>query len=290
MVTPEEMAALDLLVWLRSGEEASKRLQITQPTISRMSRRVLRTFGLAPIRNQGEWMFRGSEELLNLERQVHQAHRWGKGLPLRIDAQYYSGPLLLGSGLPHWITGNFDFLEIGLPLRLLRNCVLDAWIGCHPDVPAEDDPEFACFHLTRLPTHLVVAPDHPLVSLGADISIEDVHAYPSLALPDGAFPEIQRQLEALGLWNSPSRVRRYAFARWEGRTADQLTVGYATAFTIHLFSTPQVILPLAIPLTVGDTLVVTRRYQDHPRLLELVVLLRRRAIELARLYPEVVLV
>lgn len=287
MVTPEELTALDLLVWLRSGEAASKRLRISQPTISRISRRVLGVFGLTPIRNQGEWVFRGSEELLNLQRGVHQEHRWRQGIPLRIDAQYYSGPIFLGNELPDWIAGNFDFLDINLPLSLLRKGVLDAWIGCHPDVPADDDPEFACFHLTRLPTHLVVAPDHPLVGLGSRISLEDVHAYPSLALPDGAFPEIQRRLEALGLWNSPSRISRYVFSRWEGRTADQLTVGYATAFTIDLFSTPQVILPLTVPLTVGDTLVVARRYQEHPRLLKLLAQLRRRAAELARLHPEV---
>lgn len=287
MVTIDELAALDLLVWLRSGEAASKRLKISQPTISRISRRVLSVFGLAPIRNQGEWVFRGSEELLNMERSVHQEHRWLKGMPLRIDAQYYSGPLFLGDERQDWIAGNFDFLEIGLPLNLLRKGVLDAWIGCYPDVPGDDDPDFACFHLTRLPTHLVVASDHPLVGLGPSISIEDVHAYPSLALPDGAFPEIQRQLEALGLWNSPTRIRRYEVSRWEGRTADQLTVGYATAFTINLFPTPQVILPLPIAVTVGDTLVVSRRYQEHPRLLALLAHLRSRAIELARLHADV---
>ena len=116
MVTPEELTALDLLVWLRSGEAASKRLGISQPTISRISKRVLGVFGLTPIRNQGEWVFRGSEELLNLQRGVHQEHRWRQGNPLRIDAQYYSGPIFLGNELPDWIAGNFDFLDINLPL------------------------------------------------------------------------------------------------------------------------------------------------------------------------------
>ena len=98
---------------------------------------------------------------------------------------------------------------------------------------------------------------------------------------------VQAVLQSLGLWASPSAMRRYDYSKWEGRTADDLTVGYATVFSLPLFRTPQVILPIPIPLEVGDTLVVQRRYAEHPRLLALLEILRQRALELAALHPEV---
>jgi DNA-binding transcriptional LysR family regulator len=185
------------------------------------------------------------------------------------------------------MVGNFDYLEIHTPLRHLRSGVIDAWIGCYPDVPEPEDPEFACFHLTRLPASLVVRADHPLLALGAAISLEDVKRYPSLALADGAFPRVQARLQELGLWNLPQQGSRCTRQRWERLVDADLVVGYASAFTLHLFEAPQVILPVPLGLEVGDSLVVRREYADHSRLLAVLEHLRQRAAELARRYSEV---
>lgn len=185
------------------------------------------------------------------------------------------------------MAGNFDYLEIHTPLQHLRNGVIDAWIACYPDIPAGDDPDFTCFHLTRLPTHLVVREDHPLLEVGDQITLEMVKQYPSLALPDGAFPKVQVVLQQLGLWNLPVNLHRYSSDEWEGRVESDLVIGYATVFSMSFFKTPQVVLPLPIPLEVGDSLVVRRDYATHPRLLQLLEQLRSKALVLANQYSEV---
>ena len=287
VVSIEELACLDTLIWLRSGAVAAARLGVAQSTISRRVNHVARLLNLRFFKPNGEWETLGDQSILDLERLVHQRYRWFHGRVLRIEAQYYSGPLFCDPIPDGWTPGNFDFMEIHTPLRLLRNGVIDAWIGCYPDVPDEDDSELACFHLTRLPSHLVVAVDHPLLYLGDHITLEDVRRYPSVALPDNAFPKVQKILQELGLWNLPLPVRRYSSDKWEGMMTQDLRVGYANSFTMHLFSAPHVVLPIDIPLETGDTLVVPRAYVKNLRLLELLAHLKGRAAILADRFAEV---
>lgn len=291
IVSVETLSCLDCLVWLRTGENAARRLGVDQATIARTARRVAATFGLRLEKQNGEWQILGDRSLLDLERVSHQLYRWQMDLPLRVEAQYMSGPLLLEPLPPGCLAGTFDFLEVATPLQHLRCGVIDAWIGCYPDVP-ENDGEMACVHLTRLPTQLMVAAGHPLLQLGEAITLEDVRRYPTLALPDGAFPKVQAILQGLGLWSSPVERRRYDTAHWEGRTADGITVGYATSISrsLELVPTARVILPIAIPLEVGDTLVVPRRFLEHPRCRDLLAHLKRRAQQLAERHPDVRLV
>ena len=286
VVSIDSLACLDYLIWLRSGSAAAGRLGLTQPTVSRNVSRVSEVFGIELVKPNGEWELVGDTTLLNLERSVHQRYRWFHGLPLRIEAQYYSGPLFCDSLLSGWHVGNFDFLEVHTPLKHLREGVIDAWIGCYPDVPGDDDGDLMCFHLTRLPVHLVVARDHPLLDLGNSVALEDVKRYPSLALPDHAFPKVQEILQGLGLWNLPLNVQRYR-ETWQEKIPSALAVGYATSFSMHLFRTPQVVLPVQIPLEVGDTLIVRRDYVDHPRFIELRGYLKEKSLELARRFGDV---
>lgn len=286
VVSIKKLESFDYLIWLRSGIDAAERLGVTQSTVSRDIRVVSRLFGLSLRKIDREWRLGGDSSLLNLERAVHQGYRWMHGLPLRIEAQYYSGSLFFDPAPRGWRAGNFDFLDVHTPLQHLRTSVIDAWIGCYPDVPDADDQDFACFHLTRLPAHLVVAADHPLVGLGSSVTLDDVRQFPSLALPDDAFPKVQKTLQDLGLWNLPVNLKRYDPEKWEGRM-ENLVVGYSSALTMGLFKIPQVVLPLDISLEVGDTLIVRRQYADHPRLLALLKFLKRRSLELCQQFDEV---
>lgn len=286
IVSVETLSCFDSLLWLRTGENAARRLAVDQATIARNARKVAAAFDLTLDKREGEWQILGDSSLLDLERGSHQLYRWQMALPLRVEAQCYSGPLFLEPPPAGWLAGNFDFLEVSTPLQHLRDGVIDAWIGCHPDVPDEEDGELACFPLTRLPAHLVVAADHPLVQLGDAITLEDVRQYPSLALPDGAFPKVQAALQGLGLWTSPCQIRRYDPALWEGKVAAELSVGYASAISLALAEKPRVILPVPIPLEVGETLVVKRRFSDHPRCRGLHAALRQRARALKQRHPE----
>ena len=290
VVSIQELDCLDHLLWLRTGVDAARRLKLSQASVSRTAARVAEAFGLALIKPEGEWILQGDQGLLNLERLVHQQVRWARQLPLRLEAQYYSGPLFLDGADPAtqqaYSLGNFNFIAVQPPLQLLRDGVLDGWIGAYPDVP-DDDPAFRCFHLTRMPTWLVVSEGHPLLRLGGDLTVADLEAYPSLALPDGAFPKIEAHLRQRGLWSTAVRAQRYDTSKWEGRTADALTIGYASAFSLRLFDHPQRVLPLDVGLDVGDTLVVRSAFADHPRYHELLADLQRRARVLATSYPDV---
>lgn len=287
VVSVEELDCLDLLIWLRTGANAASRLSTSQPRICRSMQKVSGLFGVSLSKTDGEWEVQGDQTLLNLERRVHQEYRWRSGRPLRIEAQFYSGPLFCDPAPDGWMAGNFDYLEIHTPLQYLRGGMIDAWIGCYPDVPEDDDPDLTCFHLTRLPAHLVVGENHPLLQLGDQITLEMVRQYPSLALPDGAHPKVQQVLQQLGLWNLPQNIQRSSQWPAKARYPSDLVVAPASAFTISFFPTPQVVLPIALPLLVGDSLVVRRDYQDHPRLLTLLQHLRSRAQQLAQQYPEV---
>lgn len=287
VVSIEELATLDLILWLRTGDKVASVLSISQPNVSRTINKASQFFDISLSKTDGEWEVKGDQTLLNLERRVHQECRWRMERPLRIEAQYYSGHLFFDPPPGGWIPGNLDYLEIHTPLRHLRNGVIDAWIGCHPDVPEDDDPDLICFHLTRLPVHLVVGANHPLLELGDQITLEMVKEYPTLAMPDGAYPKVQKVVQDLGLWMLVQDFDR--FSQWERKSLNpsDLVVGYATAFTISFFPNPQFILPISIPLVVGDTLVVRRDYENHPRLLNLLEHLRSRVTQLVEKYPEV---
>ncbi len=91
-----------------------------------------------------------------------------------------------------------------------------------------------------------------MLELGEAITLEDVKRYPSLALSDHAFPRVQGILQGLELWNLPLNLQRYR-DNWQNKIQSGLAVGYTTSFTLHLFRSPQVVLPLQIPLEVGET-------------------------------------
>lgn len=287
MVSLDELACFDLLIWLRTGRDARSRANLSQPMISRNAKKVAQLFNISLLKEDGEWDIVGDQTLLNLERQVHQEYRWKMGHSLRIEAQYYSGSLYCDPCPDGWMPGNFDYLEIHTPLRHLRDGVIDAWIACYPDVPEGDDPDLICFHLTRLPTHLVVSENHPLLDMGDQITLDDVKQYPSLALSDGAHPKVQQVLQELGLWNLTQNIQRSSQWQSKARYPSALVVSPASAFTLSFFPNPQVVLPISIPLVVGDTLVVRRDYENHPRLRNLLEHLRFRAKQLAKQYPEV---
>ncbi len=288
MVDVDTLASLDGVLWLRSGAIASKILGLHQSTISRNINRCETVFGVQAAKTCGEWHLKGDTKLLNLERIVHQRHRWQGGRSLRIEAMYWSAQTYCDPPPDGWLPGNHDFLNVKQPLKLLRDGILDAWIGAYPDVPDPDDPDFASIPLLRHPIHLVVGENHPLLAAGDSLSFDLVKEYPSLALPDGAFPTFEACLKRIGLWNSPSRIGRYNRDKWEGRLESEVLVGYASIFSIGFYRQPQYFLPLQLPLQVGDNLVVKREYASHPRLLQLLATLRERLRPWLAANPELI--
>ena len=290
MFSFRQLCCLGYLVWLRSGNEAAKRLHCDQSLISRNAALIVNSLGLRSFKGDGEWWVDGDATLLNLEREVHQLGRWKQASGLRIDAIYEDAPLYFKEPVDGWVVGNFDFMNVAFPLSLLRDGVIDAWMGIYPDVPEAADEEFSVFHLTRFPAHLVVDPEHPLLRSAEGLSWSDLAGYPFTSLPDQAFPKMAAMLRSLGCGSATPGITRYRHAKWEGRTADQLTISYASPLTLQQSAAGRVVLPVGSPFSLGDSLVVKRKFADHATLAHLLDVLRDRAQQLARQFAEVELV
>jgi DNA-binding transcriptional LysR family regulator len=281
LVSVELLAALDALLWLRTGERAAAYLQCTQSTVSRHSRRCLEVFGLQLEKRSGEWCLLGDQTLLDLQRGVHQLLRWRQGSRLRLDAQHWCAHLLKEGVPDSWWVGNCNFFEYGRPQELLERGVIDAWLCSAPDLP--EHPEFMAVPFTKMPMQLVVKPGHPLLARGDQLSFDDLANYPVLPLPDGAFPRAQRILEDLNLWSCPKRDRRFRQADWLGQVlVEEMMIAFDTplrlASGLHDGWKP---LPLSLPLLVGEAVVVKRQLGVSPHFQKLLAALVRQARQLA---------
>jgi hypothetical protein len=288
VVTTDQLAALDLLIWLRTGREAALRLGLSQSSAARQSAEAARVLRVRPKRVGGEWQLDGDGRLIAMERQVHQRHRLMGGRPLRLECDLWNvAPLALPLP-PHWITGTFDHLR-RRPLELLRKRVLDAWISCfYPDLPGADDPELLTVPLTRFPLWVMADRHHPLAG-ARGLSGGDLERFPSLALPPGEMPFLERTLQAQGLWNQPVRMRRYCYDDWEGRTADRVTLSFGNTIGQRL-SPDLVPLDWDLGHPNGQALVVRRDIAEAGPIQDLLDLLRRRTTALQAEHPHLELV
>lgn len=275
------LAALDALLWLRTGERAAGYLQCTQSTVSRHSRRCLEVFGLVIEKRAGEWCLCGDQTLIDLERRVHQLLRWRKGMGLRLDSQHWSWYWLAADIPATWAAGNHNYFEYQRPQELLCKSMIDAWICSAPDLP--EDPDLHSIQVTAMPMELLVKARHPLLKRGDQLDWHDLDDYPVLPLPDGAFPKAQLMLEAQGLWSCPARDRRYQQAPWFGLLPiEDLMIYFGTPLQRAAGLLDGLLpLPLALPITVGDAVVVKKEFASNPHLLSLLAALVHQAHRLA---------
>ena len=288
MIGLDDLAMLDHVMWLRSGEAAAQRLHCAQSTVSRRNIETLRCFELELQRENGEWQLEGDQTLLQMERRVHQMYRLLSDEPLcRLEASPWAGPVLADPMPSGWVGGTWNHVGMERPLQLLRERVIDAWIGSYqPDMPASD-ADITVIDLCRTPVHLVAHPDHPLASRQS-LQQEDLEAFPSLSLPAGLFPKTEAILRSHGLWTTPARMARYKPELWEGQTADQVTLTYASCLALEVMEGLQV-LPYDLGLMSGESLVVRTDLLPQPKILALLSSLRRSVSIKAKELPEIVL-
>lgn len=286
MISLEQLAALDLSLWLGTSDAAAQLLHLNQSTVSRQRRAAMQALDLQLFRQGSQPMLLGDRELLEAERLVHQLARLKGKAPLRVDGTYASGPWFLGEPLPGWIRGNLDLPGRHIPLQLLRERVIDAWVASYqPDLPDPDDPEWWVLDLIREPVHLLAAPDHPLAG-DRQLSRGDLGRFPSLALPSGWFPRTEAILQRQGLWQDEVAMGRYDPSDWEGRCADGVTLLYGTSLSEPLQPvTARVSWDLG--LVTGEALVVRRDLQEQPAIQKLAEVLIGRARSLARRFDDV---
>jgi hypothetical protein len=143
MVTEEQLAALDLTIWLGSTERAAEVDFSNQSTISRRQHKVLRQFGIELKRTKRELEVSGDLQLLDLERQVHQVARLKRRLGLRLQAPFWlqNGP---GVVPPEGWTMNPQRADLSCtdPVMLLREHLLDACLATPTQIPDDRDDLF----------------------------------------------------------------------------------------------------------------------------------------------------
>lgn len=286
VVEQDVLAALDGLLWLRTGDAVAERLGISQPSVSRMARRCLRLFDIKGHKLDGEWDLIGNEPLLAAERRVHQIARWMGHRPLRLEATYWSGPLLCTPVPEGWTLGQCNIVGVQRNWELLRERIVDVWVAGRPDLPDPNDPDLTSIGLSHMPVHCLVGEGHPLLDRPS-LSFADLAAFPSLALPARAYPEFEQALRKIGLWSSPVRMKRYQQQLWEGKTEQELTIGYGTALSLKLPGPVMHRLPLQLPIQSGEALVVRRDFAHTAQFQQLAQTLHARLSQLAAELPEI---
>jgi DNA-binding transcriptional LysR family regulator len=282
----EQLAAIDLSLWMGSGSAAADLLGVNQSTVSRHQRSVLGLLGLRLVRRCGVLVLQGDQELLRAERIVQQLARLKGFAPLRIDANFASGPWLLNSVPEGWISGRFELPGLQRPLDLLRERVLDAWVCSYqPDLPAADDPEWWVLDLLQAPLQLLASPQHPLAG-ERQLSQGDLQRFPSLALPSGWFPRTEAHLRQQGLWQQAVDFHRYDSDDWEGRSRDGVTLLYGNSLTEALIPCT-IRLDWELQLISGDALVVRRDVAEQPAIQHLAAMLQVRARDIAARFADV---
>ncbi|MCS5697745.1 LysR substrate-binding domain-containing protein [Cyanobium sp. FGCU-52] len=286
MVVLDVLQALDGLQWLGSGEEVAKRFGVSQSTVSRSCAKALRIFGLRTKRRNGEWDILGDPTYLQLERTVHQQARRLSHRPLRLEATYWSAPVI-APGLPaSWMLGRSNIVGVSRNVQLVEERVVDGWLAGLPDLPGWDHPALTAIVLSRMPVFFTCAPGHPLLDRPS-ITLDDIADDPTLALPAGAYPLAEDALKRAGLWNNEVRMGRYRRERWEGRTEAELVIGYGTPLSMHVSGGQLRRLPLRLPFASGDALVIRRDFLGHARLEELLHHIRLRLRTMATDDPEI---
>ncbi|MFM1813208.1 MAG: hypothetical protein RLZZ336_2146 [Cyanobacteriota bacterium] len=286
MVELDQLMALDGLQWLGSGDEVAKRYGISQATVSRSCRKVLKTFALQLERQNGELELIGDQTLLRLEREVHQQARLAWRRPLRLEATYWSAPTLCDTLPPGWLLGRSNIVGVRRNVQLLEDGVVDAWLAGLPDLPTADQPDLIAIPLSRMPVFFTCAPGHPLLERKT-LTVDDIAQFPTLALPSGSYPLVEQALQGIGLWNDGVRMTRYRRDLWEGKAETELVVGYGTPLSMRISGGALRRLPLELPFASGDALVVRRALVASPRMQLLLDHLRTKVSELAQMDAEI---
>ncbi|MCP9810028.1 hypothetical protein KBY58_11340 [Cyanobium sp. HWJ4-Hawea] len=266
MVSPEDLACLDTMIWLGSGSAAAKFCQTHQSSISRRSRQVCEIFGVSLGRKSGEYFVEGNGiRLLEMQREVHQLHRRLGGSPLRFDGSLLVAAFLNQFSDGGWNKGLFQRISSPFTSALLQDRLIDAWIGPIGDQP--DPAADSSIHVNELfetPLCLTVNRDHPLAQQ-KNICTDDLDPFPRLAPMRSHYPSIDKRLKAMDFPSKPKEQSATKYARLIGRCLqpNNQAVFYGTRLTLH-GSSDKVALDIKLPVSLRIGLHVLSPLQDEP--------------------------
>jgi hypothetical protein len=283
MVTIEQLEALDLLLWWRSGAAATVHCLCDESTITRRVQSALKAFGLKLIRGQ-EFQLQGEQTLIGLQRIVHQHARFCNHRPLRLEATHYISSQLTSPPVPGWMLGPCHHRGYGTLLSLLQNRIIDAWVTSDLlDLP--DSPVFTVFKLWEWPGELVVHPCHPLARERRPTR-SDLDRFPSLILPEMLYPKLAQAVHGQGFGRG-KQLSKYDVGSWQGLTEDAVTISYGSCLTLD-DEANTTRLNWDLGLTGGEALVILSEWREEPAIAMLLEDLRQRHLLLQRRHPQLV--
>lgn len=289
MVSEEQLDALDLLLWLGSGQQAAARMGCNQSSVSRRIQGCLDALALRLRRLGGRHQLKGRLDYLSLERHLHQLVRFDRHENLRLEATHCTSRLLLHPPLRGWILGSFDHHGVDRMHDLLRDRIVDAWVSSDLfDLPSPDDPDLATIPLSRWPALLLASATHPLAG-ETGIGSGELDRFPVLEFPENIYPRMALALQALGFGASHRRLPRYDRGSWNQQTADQVTLSFGSSLSA-LGVPGQVRIDWDPGLESGETLIVRRDRLEHGAVISLSQQLQQRFSRLQPHCPDLSLV
>lgn len=158
MVTLDQLAALDLLLWLTGSQRAACLERTNQSTIVRRAQAAEACFRVEIRRDSQGWGVDGDTELLALERVLHQRARLLGHRPLRLHSPFWTLRTGLGSLPPGWCANPaIPTAVCENPLELLRQRVIDAALLTPTQMPPSTEG-LATFELVHRPIELMLFP------------------------------------------------------------------------------------------------------------------------------------
>jgi hypothetical protein len=274
MVTQEQLAALDFLIWLKTSEQAAQLAFSDQSTICRRTQTVLRQFGLKLERGPSGRRPAGDLELLDLERQVHQQARFRGHHPLRLHVPYWTRREALRDLPEGWCANPLvPGLVCDDPVTLLREHILDACLVTPTQLPACQD-DLVLLELYERPIQLILFPrsqEHP-----ADVrdrfwwQRENGHLDLRLLpfLPESCRQRSSDWFKALDAssGDSPGTLRRLEPSRYAG---ESLTVAFLTPEMRAAQDWPSLVEDTVQPYPYVERLAVLADHAAEPAVLRL---------------------
>jgi hypothetical protein len=249
MLDPEGLFSLDALVWLQSGDRAGAFLSANQSTISRRSRDCLRRLGISLQQCAPCQPDHPMQELLQMERQLHQLYRFRGGGPLRLFANYWVRSRLLEPLPAGWLAPPSDPVRPHPdPLGLLKARIADAALLSGPEVRDLDRRTWLVVDLACLPLEILV-PSSSALARERGLGSGDLENLPALTFS----PIVPLAVQS-------AMARLYSSLTGEsGPAGDSALRGQqpciATSFTRHLWP-GYVPLDITLPIPASDHLVM----------------------------------
>ena len=263
-----DLDVLDHLELLNSTVKVSQLLGVSQASCSRRYRALSDSVDLGFDRIDGVYAPQQNLDVLASLREAAQKLRV-RCSRLRINLGWQMTPLPWPRS---WREVPLSTMSTAEVLSRLDGRLLDLWFGglleCQPLLSAPLDglgpqrlalgQSLLCMPLLRWKLLVVARRDHPLVchSAASQLTADDLACYPSPALPMGAAPLLNHQLQNHGLATKPYGPPGYTLERWEGAASDGHSLAYAPPHRLKRLEQQFGLVPLPYDLGITEVAAV----------------------------------